>query len=234
MPTWYRFYIGHMIFRANKLRRVFVWALLLSLASVVEAKPLYRYRNAQGNVVVDYQVPADSVGGGYEILNDKGMVVKVVPRALTAEEMKAKDAEKKQEQEAKAEEERLRKWDESLLLHYSTVADIEDAQRRALGDLQIRMSILKSNRYSLKQEVENYQAQAADMERAGKSVDVDRLRIIEGLQKEIAVTESDIKQREREISALATTYQADIERFKMLQDVVELRQTLSNKGAKPP
>jgi len=216
------------------MRLVLVWVLLLNFASVVEAKTLYRYRNAEGNVVVDYQVPADSVGGGYEVLNDKGMVIKVVPRALSPEELKAKDAEKKREQEARAEEERLRKWDESLLLHYSTVADIEDAKRRALGDLQIRMSILKSNRYSLKQEVENYQAQAADTERAGKSVDVERLRTIEKLQEEIAATERDINKREEEVRALEANYQGDIERFKMLQDVVELRQTMSNKGAKSP
>jgi hypothetical protein len=221
-----------MNFRAKNMRRFLVGALLLSLTTVVEAKTLYRYRNAEGNVVVDYHVPAGSVGGGYEVLNDKGMVIKVVPRALTAEELKAKDAEKKLEQEAKAEVDRLRKWDESLLLHYSTVADIEDAQRRALGDLQIRMSILKSNRYSIKQEVENYQAQAADTERAGQSVDVERLRTIERLQQEIAATELDIKQREGEIKALENAYQADIERFKMLQDVVELRQSLSNKKAK--
>jgi chromosome segregation ATPase len=214
--------------------RVFVWALLLSLATVVEAKPLYRYRNAEGNVVVDYQVPADLVGGGYEVLNDKGMVIKVVPRALTAEELKAKDAEDKRQQQAKAEQERLQKWDESLMLRYSTVADIEDAQRRALSDLQIRISILKGNRHSIKQTVENYQAQAADTERAGRSVDVERLKTIESLQNEITATERDILDRQREIEALDASYEADIERFKMLQDVVELRQTLSNKRAGPP
>jgi hypothetical protein len=223
-----------MIFRADNMRRVVVGALLLSLASMVEAKPLYRYRNAEGNVVVDYHVPATSVGGGYEVLNSKGMVIKVVPRALTAEEMKTKDAQDKREQEARAEEERLRKWDESLLLHYSTVADIEDAQRRAQGDLQIRMGSLRGHRHSLKQTVENYQAHAADTERAGKSVDVERLRTIERLQNEIAATERDIQDRQLEIEALDASYEADIERFKMLQDVVELRQTLSAKRAKPP
>lgn len=220
--------------RAETMQRLTIWVLLLSLAAAVEAKPLYRYRNAQGNVVVDYQVPVDLVAGGYEVLNDKGMVIKVVPRALTPEELKAKDAEIKREQQARAEQERLRKWDESLLLHYSTVADIEDAQRRAQGDLLIRMSILRGNRHSLKQTVENYQAQAADTERAGQSVDVERLRTIERLQKDIAATERDIEERQRELDALDASYQADIERFKMLQDVVELRQSLSNKRAKPP
>jgi PAS domain-containing protein len=215
-----------MITRVNHLRLVSVWALFLCLATVVEAKPLYRYRNAEGNVVVDYQVPVESISGGYEVLNNDGMVIKVVPRALTAEERKAADAEKMRDQEARAEQERLRKWDESLMLRYSTVADIEDARRRALGDLQIRMSILRGNRRALKQKVENYQAQAADLERAGMSVDVEQLRAIESLQREITGTERDITDREREIESLEKAYDADIERFKMLRDVVELRQTL--------
>ena len=227
-----------MNFQAYTMRSVFVGALLLSLAAAGAAKPLYRYRNAEGNVVVGYQVPVESVGGGYEVLNDKGMVIRVVPRELTAQERKDKDAQDKLEQAARAEEERLRKWDESLLLQYSTVADIEDAERRALGDLQIRMSILRGNRRAIKQKVENYQSQAADTERAGRSVDVERLRAIEGLQSEIAAIERDIAERDEEIEALSASFQADIERFGMLQDVVKLRQTLrprsTNKTAKQP
>jgi hypothetical protein len=216
------------------MRRIFVWAFLLSFSTAaVAAKPLYRYRNAQGNVVVDYQVPTDAVAGGYEVLNTKGMVIRVVPRALSPEELKAKGAQTKREQEARAEKERLRKWDESLMLRYSTVADIEDAQRRGLGDMQIRLSILKSNRYSLKQKVENYQAQAADTERAGKSVDVERLRTIESLQEEIAHTELEIQEGQRDIEVLEAAYEADIERFKMLEDVIKLRQTVRPSATNP-
>ncbi len=200
--------------------------LLLCLTATALAKPLYRYRNAEGNVVVDYQVPVELISGGYEVLNNEGMVIKVVPRALTPEERAIENAENEREREARAEQERLRKWDESLMLRYSTVDDIEDARRRALGDLQIRMSILKGNRRALKQKVENYQTQAANMERSGMAVDVERLRAIEILQSEIASTERDIKDREREIEELETAYDADIERFEMLRDVVELRQTL--------
>lgn len=204
------------------IRRVFVWVLLLTLTPLVEAKQLYRYRNAEGSVVVDYQVPAEAVGGGYEILNDKGVVVEVVPPEPTAEE-------KVRDKEAIAEQERLRKWDEALMLRYSTVADIEDARQRALGDLQIRMTILKGNKRALKQEVENYQAQAADTERAGMSVGVERLRKIEGLQNEIAVTERAINERQREMEELSAAYGADIERFESLQEAVELRRSLSVK-----
>lgn len=225
-----------MIFRAIHLHRPFVWAVLICLAPMVEAKPLYRYRNADGVVVVGYQVPVEAIAGGYEVLNTEGMVIKVVPRELTLEERKVKDAEEKRQKEARAEQERLRQWDESLLLRYSTVADIEDARHRALGELQIRMSILRGNRRALKQKVETYQAQAADLERAGRSVDVERLRAIETLQKEIEATERDIAERQREIAALEKSFDADVERFNMLREVVELRQSLSTKasnGAEP-
>ncbi len=202
---------------------------MLCLTALVEARQLYRYRNAEGNVVVDYQVPVESIGGGYEVLNNEGMVIKVVPRALTSEERVLEDAENMREQGARMEQERLQQWDESLMLRYSTTNDIEDARRRALGDLQIRMSILKGNRRALKQKVETYQTQAANMERSGMAVDVERLRAIETLQNEIVSTERDIKDRRREIAELETAYDADIERFEMLRDVVELRQTLRTK-----
>ena len=204
----------------------FVAALLLNVAPAVQSRDLYRYYNDEGNMVVDYQVPAKYVGGGYEVLNDVGVVIKVVPRELTEEEKQAADAQQTLEQQALAEQERLRKWDESLLLRYSAIADIEDARERALSELRIRVSILKSNKRSLKHQVENYQAQAADLERSGQQVDVARLRVIEDLQGEINITDRAIADRQLEIEQVSAAYQMDIERFGMLLEVVELRRTL--------
>lgn len=223
---------GHMISRSKTIA-CFTCVALLSLSMLVEARQLYRYRNADGVVVLGYKVPVEYVGDGYEVLNDEGIVVKVVPRELTEEERDAKDAQEKLLQAAKAEEQRLREWDETLMLRYSTVADIEAARDRALGDLKIRLSILKGNRRSLKQRVENYQAQAADMERRGRKVDVERLRAIENLQSDIAATDRAIIDRQGDIDDLAATYQMDIDRFEMLLEVVEMRRTLREKRAKP-
>ena len=223
------------VMKGWKINRVsFSLALLLVFATAVEARQMYRYRNAEGVLVVDYQVPVEYAGAGYEVLNDEGIVIKVVPRELTEEERKAEDAEKKRQAAARAEEERLRQWDETLLLRYSSIEDIEAARDRALHDLQIRLSILKGNRRSLKQKVENYQAEAADMERRGIEVGMERLGAIESLQREIATTERSIADREADIEELAATYQLDIERFEMLQEVVELRRTLHQERANKP
>ncbi len=225
-------FFGHMISRINTIG-CFACVSLLTLSMVVEARQLYRYRNADGVVVVGYQVPVEYVSKGYEVLNDEGMVIKVIPRALTEEERNAQDAQQQLVDAANAEQERLREWDETLMLRYSTVADIEAARDRALGDLKIRLSILKGNRRSLKQRVENYQSEAADMERSGRKVDVERLRAIETLQSDIAATDRAIVDRQGDVDDMAASYQLDIERFEMLLEVVEMRRTLRIKRSKP-
>lgn len=207
-----------------------LFGALPSVTLGAESQNLYRYTNAEGTTVVDYQVPAEYVAKGYEVLDKKGTVIKVVPRELTEAEREVRDAQQLLEEQARAEEQRLREWDESLLLRYSTVADIEAARERALRDLRIRVNILKSNKRSLRQQVENYQAQAADIERRGQQVDAERLRAIEDLQDEIAITDRAIVDRQQEIEKVSQTYQQDIERFEMLLDVVELRRSLAAQG----
>ena len=203
-----------------------LFAMAFLFAPVSHAANLYRYTNAEGVTVVDYQVPAEYVGKGYEVLNMEGIVIQVVPRELTEEEKKVQNAQQQLEAAANAEQQRLKEWDESLLLRYSTVADIEAARERALRDLRIRLSILKGNKRSLKQQVESYQAQAADLERSGQQVDVARLKAIEDIQREIETTDRSIKDRSQEIDDVSAAFQKDIERFEMLHEVVELRQTL--------
>lgn len=213
-----------MMSTANKIQVVFTLTLLLAPLTV--AANLYRYTNADGVTVVDYQVPAQFVGRGYEILNRDGVVVRVVPRELTDEEKKVLNAQQELEAAASAEEQRLREWDESLLLRYSTVADIEAAKERALRELRIRMSILKGNKRTLKQQVETFQAQAADLERSGQQVDIARITAIEDIQSEIESTDRSINDREQEIEEVSEAYDQDIARFGMLLEVVELRQAL--------
>ena len=207
-----------------------LFGALPSVALGAESQNLYRYTNSEGTTVVDYQVPAEYVANGYEVLDKKGTVIQVVPRELTEAEREVRDAQQTLDDQARAEERRLREWDESLLLRYSTVADIEAARERALRDLRIRVNILKSNKRSLRQQVENYQAQAADIERRGQQVDAERLRAIEDLQDEIAITDRAIVDRQQEIEKVSQAYQQDIERFEMLLDVVELRRSLAAQG----
>ncbi len=203
-------------------------SLLLCLPVLdAAAGNLYRYKNDLGGTVLDDRVPPEFVKNGYEVVSAKGVVIKVVPPQQTEEQKAAVVAEL----EAQKEAERLREWDESLLRRYSSVEDIEAARDRALSDLLIRVSILKSNKRALKQQIENYQAQAAEAERRGQPVSAEHLQAIKDLQQEIGITDRAIADRDKEIGVVEEAYAADMERFAQLEEMVEFRRQMANRRA---
>jgi hypothetical protein len=199
----------------------------LAVGTAWGAEFLYRYLNDDGVVVIDYSVPPHHVHKGYEVLNKDGTVHRVVARTLTQEELADQSSDAYMAQVEAEEAERLRKWDESLLLRYSSLEDIEAARDRALSELRIRISILRSNVRSLKLQVESNQARAADIERSGGDVPVEVVAAIDGLQGEIAETERSIVERGKEVEVVEQGFQRDLDRFTLLLDKVELRKRYS-------
>jgi hypothetical protein len=204
--------------------------LLLSLlaSSAWAAGYLYRYINDEGTVVIGHNVPPQFVHKGYQELNPDGTVNRVIKPTLTEEQRANRSQELIEQEQREKEAARQRKFDESLLLRYSSIADIEAARDRALGELKIRISILRSNVRSLKQQVENNQARAADVERSGGTVPVEIVEVINGLRGEIVEAERAILERSREIELVNRGYQREIDRFALLLDKVELRNRQSS------
>lgn len=201
------------------------------LSAPVEARDLYRYVNEQGNTVIDYQVPSALIKNGYEVLSEDGMVLRTVPRQLTEEERRNLSEQERLARNVEEMRKRQRKQDESLLLRYSSVEDIEAARDRALGELRIRITMLRSNNRALKTKVESEQLKAANIERNGGQVPIITLTRIDEFQQEIAMVESAIQDRESEIVAVEKDYQKDIDRFKLLADLVKIRRAnLANKA----
>ena len=227
-----RVYIASMSTRLSSLS-LLVWVLVAGPGAVWTAPlaqaqaEMYRYINAEGNPVIAYQVPPEYVANGYEILSPKGVLIAVVPRQLNSAEQRDLDSRQLTKREAEEEAKRLRKWDESLLLRYSTLADIEAARDRALRDLRIRVSVLKSKQRSLKQEVEQNQAVIADQERLGNAIGPEYFEKINELRSQLVYTERAIENRYAEIAEQNASYDADVERFTTLLDIVELRRSLS-------
>ncbi|MDB6063749.1 MAG: hypothetical protein JWM78_3852 [Verrucomicrobiaceae bacterium] len=209
-------------------RNATVWAigftLLLATGSAAHAaSKLYRYTTDRGVVAVDDHVPPEFVKNGYEVLSPDGRVLESVSRQLTGEEGARKRA-------ADAEAKRLREWDKNLLLRYSTTDDIAAARDRALREIDVRTSILRSNLSSAKAQVESEQEKAADIERKGGKVPEAISSNIDKLKLEVASIESAVVERVQEKENTRASFQRDIERFKTLQDVVEYRRLNSTAG----
>ena len=204
---------------------LFVAVLLVSVST--QADNLYRYKNDVGGTVVDWRVPPEFAGRGYEVLNAQGQVIEVVPRQLSSGELQNKDLVKRLQQEAKLGRARLAKWDKFLLLRYSTVEDIDAARDRALRDLKIRLSILASNQRTARNRLESVLARVADMERRGDVPLEQDLDAIAALRADIANTGRAIKEREAQVLEVTDSFDEDRSRFIQLQDVVLLRRSLS-------
>lgn len=208
-----------MGFHNNRWLRWIAASLSLTVSISIghaASNKLYRYVTDKGVVAIDDHVPPEFAKNGYEVLTPDGRVIETVPRQLTGEEgTRARAAE--------AETKRLQEWDKNLLLRYSSVDDIAAARDRALREIDVRISILRSNLLSVKGQIESEQTKAADMERRGVEVPAAITSNMDMLRREIADTEESVAERTRDKANLAAGFQKDIDRFKALQDVVAFR-----------
>lgn len=193
--------------------------LLLCLAqwSMASVDKLYRYKDSKGRVVINHILPPEIVANGYEVLSSTGYVIQVVPRSLTAEEIESLTKEEKIKRQQEREREAQLRYDESLLLRYSDVLDIESARERTLREFNLRISILKGNQFAVKRKVEAEQARAADIERSGQTVPKIVRENIKAMQDELEITQKKVILREHELEKVKEQFSKDIDRFRELQ-----------------
>lgn len=138
-------------------------ALLAALPAV--AQRLYKYTDpVTGKTVYTDKLPSEAAGKANEQLNRQGTVVKREAAAPTAEELAAREADRKRklDDEVAAKEEKRK--NQALLNTYSTEKDIDDARGRALqvndeaiNDAQRKLADAQKRQKQLATEAEFYQ-----------------------------------------------------------------------------
>lgn len=183
-------------------------------------KVLYRYQDERGKMVLNDKLPPEAVMQGYDILRRDGTLVKTVSGKPTDEELQRLNEQKVREEETR----RLQEWDESLLLRYSEVADIEAAKQRALKEIEVRIAILDANLRHLKRQVEAQQAMAADAEQATDHAPEELEKNLRELKWQISDMEEMIASRRQERRETSAAFDRDIHRFKTLISRIGKRQ----------
>ena len=160
----------------------FTALLTLLLPCWASAAELYRYVNDKGVTVLDRQgVPHQYIGKGYEVLNEQGRVVRVVPPAPTPEEVRRMLKAKEQA-----------KSDAQLLRLYTSVDDVDRARNRRLAELDGLIGVTRGNLQSLRTQQDNLQRQAADHERAGRQVPEELVKQIENVKSDQRRLQKDV------------------------------------------
>jgi hypothetical protein len=180
-----------------------IFRLLLSTLMccplLAQAVELYRYTNEQGVTVLDRQgVPPQYIGKGYEVLNDQGRVIQVVPPAPSAAEVQRRLAEK-----ARAGS------DAQLLRLYGSLDDVDRARDRKLAELDGLISVARGNLQSLRTQQSNLLGQAADQERAGHQVPDQIVQQLDGVKDDQARLEKDIERYQQLRQQAEASFAAD-------------------------
>nr|WP_312271242.1 DUF4124 domain-containing protein [Pseudomonas sp.] len=197
---------------ARRKKAVLGSALILLTSSVLAAEStpiqLYRYVDRNGVTVIDRQgVPAEYAGKGYDILNEQGRVMKVVPPAPPAEEILRRAAAKQQAQA-----------DANLLRLYSSVADVDRAKVRKLNELDGLAAVKRGNLQALNQQRDTLMSQAASYQRGGQAVPDDLLQRIEALKGEEHRLQSELDRYIKDRQTAETNFNADRARIVQLLD----------------
>lgn len=129
-----------------------------------DAANLYRYRNAQGVLVIDHTVPAHAAQTGYEILAPDGRVLEAV--AASGDKTPSGEPRKS----APVRTEHQEKIDRYLLSSYSTVADIEAVKARRLQEVEREIGIDKVRAEEIERQRLATEDSAANAQRGGKPV----------------------------------------------------------------
>lgn len=169
-------------------------------------KVVYRYKNKDGVTVLDSSIPPQYVSNGYEIMSLSGKVLKVVAPVVQGAEGERLKREKLQLQERERDDIQLRR-------SYSNVADIDAAKNRNLESLRGNISILQANLGSARKRLQNYQSQAAAIERTGRQLPEDLQKNINNLVQEEKDSQLQIQQREAEYKEVEKKFDEDRKRF---------------------
>ena len=182
---------------------------LLSLGLVfpgLACADLYRYVDDRGQTVLTRQgVPPEFVGKGYEVINEQGRVLKVVPPAPTAEELQQRKARAQQSQS-----------DRRLMRLYSSVNDVDRARDRKLAELDSLIAVANNNLQSVRIQQGSALSKAAEYERGGQPVPADVVAQIDDFKDEQVRLNKDIERYRKARTEAQESFKADRNRVQSL------------------
>ena len=202
--------------------RILVIAVLASLLlgsglADAQQKKLYRWTDKDGKVHYSDHVPPEAIENARSEINERGLRVGEVDRALTAEEQAAaKEAEKLAEARRKLEEEQAKR-DSILLSSYGSVGELDRAFAERFDLLEQSLESARAGIRTQEKSLADLLAHAAGLQRQNKPVPENIRSSIELAQRQVAQQREYLASRESEKAAVDKEYSEVRERFLALQ-----------------
>lgn len=202
--------------RALKLAVTISLLLGVGLADA-QQKKLYRWTDQDGKVHYSDHVPPEAIENARSEINQRGLKVGEVDRALSAEEQAAaKAAEREAAEQAKLQEEQDKR-DAILLSSYGSVAELDRAYRERFDLLDQSLESARVGIRSQEKSLADLLAHAASLQRQNKPVPANIRSSIEIAQRQVSQQRDYLSSREAEKAAVQTEYDSVRERYQKLK-----------------
>lgn len=182
-----------------------------------QQKKLYRWTDKDGKVHYSDHVPPEAIENARSEINQRGIKVGEVDRAMTAEEQAAaKVAAQEAEAQRKAEEEQA-KLDTVLLSSYGSVGELERAFNERFDLLEQSLESARVGIRSQEKSLADLLSHAAGLQRQNKPVPENIKSSIDTAQRQVGQQREYLARREAEKAALDAEFERTRERYLALQ-----------------
>jgi len=177
------------------------------------ASQFYRWVDAQGNTYIQSYIPPEFVAGGYEVIDDNGVVLKKVLPQIS-------EAERKANETAAMNLEMQRARDQELLKAYRSPTDVDRTMKTWLSRMDMEVRV-KQNRIRIKEnEFDTLQARAANLEKTGQEVDPELLAKMKAIELEITQFRLEIREVELRQDESRAVFMLDRDRMVELWELI--------------
>lgn len=192
----------------------------VTIAAAVPAKAAtYKWVDEKGVVHYTDKIPTEAVNKGSTVLDKQARPLKKIDPALTPEQIRAREAEEERKRNLARTQEELGRRDRALLASYTTEAEIDLAQTRALGTIDSQIESSRSYTALLLKKKEDLNKRRVAL--GDKPLPVALEREIEGTESELGKQAVLIGQKQRERAVVVAKYEADKVRYRELRAVAE-------------
>lgn len=200
----------------SKLIALVTALTLLSFSMSAQAR-IVCWTNKDGVRECGDKVPPEYAQTDRQELSKQGLVVDEKERAKTEEELaeERRQAELQAEQDKIAQEEARR--DKILLDTFSNIDDIEMTRDGKIAAIQTSISLAETRNQKLQAELGKLVEQAANEERAGRTITEDLEKDIESLRRQTKTNDDFIAEKRKEQDEVTKASARDVERFKELK-----------------
>ncbi|MCK7592539.1 DUF4124 domain-containing protein [Pseudomarimonas salicorniae] len=202
-----------------RLLTLAIAAVVLMSAGFADAqqKRLYRWTDKDGKVHYSDHVPPEAIENARSEINQRGLKVGEVGRALTAEEKAVAAAAQRAAAEQRKLEEDQAKRDNILLSSYGSVAELDRAYAERFDLLEQSLESARAGIRSQEKSLAELLAHAAGLQRQNKKVPDNIRQSIELAQRQVTQQRDYLASREAEKAEVDKEYSETRERYLSLQ-----------------